>query len=208
MSDWWASLRHGGLLLSPSKVAEFLPQGPEPLPAWLEERLRRDLARLEMEGGESRLLDTVLEQVLGLGGRADADSGAWVKGGALSAEWTRRSITGEAVRPRRVWQGPTGPCCRSSSTTRPSAWPLRDSEHQGWFRLAQLSLGLPLILARRGVAHGGAAEARANVGGASVAFRPSTPSTLATYDTVAGPPTCIMARSRFRAFNAGIPSIS
>jgi len=108
MSDWWASLRHGGLLLSPSKVAEFFPQGPEPLPAWLEERLRRDLARLEVEGGESRLLDTVLEQVLGLGGRADADSGAWVKGGALSAEWTRRSITGEAVRPRRVWQGPHG----------------------------------------------------------------------------------------------------
>ncbi len=108
MSDWWASLRHGGLLLSPSKVAEFFPQGPGPLPAWLEERLRRDLARLEVEGGESRLLDTVLEQVLGLGGRADADSGAWVKGGALSAEWTRRSITGEAVRPRRVWQGPHG----------------------------------------------------------------------------------------------------
>lgn len=108
MSDWWASLRHGGLLLSPSKVAEFFPQGPEPLPAWLEERLRRDLARLEVEGGESRLLDTVLEQVLGLGGRADADSGAWVNGGALSAEWTRRSITGEAVRPRRVWQGPHG----------------------------------------------------------------------------------------------------
>jgi hypothetical protein len=108
MSDWWASLRHGGLLLSPSKVAEFFPLGPEPLPAWLEERLRRDLARLEVEGGESRLLDTVLEQVLGLGGRADADSGAWVKGGALSAEWTRRSITGEAVRPRRVWQGPHG----------------------------------------------------------------------------------------------------
>ena len=26
MSDWWASLRHGGLLLSPSKVAEFYAQ--------------------------------------------------------------------------------------------------------------------------------------------------------------------------------------
>ena len=33
MSDWWASLRHGGLLLSPAKVAEFFPQTPEPLPA-------------------------------------------------------------------------------------------------------------------------------------------------------------------------------
>ncbi len=70
--------------------------------------MRRDISRADDLEVQARLLDTVLDKVLGLGLGVGWGSGAWAKGGALSAEWTRRSGTGEALRPRRVWQGPRG----------------------------------------------------------------------------------------------------
>jgi hypothetical protein len=99
---WWASLNHGGLLVAPSKLAEYFPAELPPIAPALEGRLRRDLVRLH-EGGEGVLtafLDTVLEEVL------DLNAARWIKGSTIDKSWTRTSVTREAIRPRRVWLGP------------------------------------------------------------------------------------------------------
>lgn len=98
---WWASLKHGGLLIAPSKLAEFFPDEPKPLPSYLAEQLRRDLTKLETGTAEAEraLLDTVLEQVCELGVR-------WEKGSHVDTRWSYRASTGEAIKPRRVWYGP------------------------------------------------------------------------------------------------------
>lgn len=108
--DWWASLKHGGLLIAPSRLPEFFPAEINPLPADIEDRLRRDVIRLETGRPEDRkdLLDTVLERVLRLGRPAKNGAGRWLKGRDVPTEWTHRAITGEAIKPRRVWQGPHG----------------------------------------------------------------------------------------------------
>ena len=105
--DWWASLKHGGLLIAPAKLAERFPETLPPLHAQVEAQLRRDLTRLE-EGSDAdttRVLDTVLEEVLGLGQRFQPETGVWLKGSAVPVTWTQQAITGEAVKPRRIWQG-------------------------------------------------------------------------------------------------------
>lgn len=103
MSDWWASLQHGGLLIAPSKLAEFYPETAWPLSGGTVDRLRRDVIRAQ--GGERKaLLDTVLELVLDLS--APDTGGRWLKGSDVPATWTRRAVTGEAVRPIRLWLGP------------------------------------------------------------------------------------------------------
>jgi len=99
---WWAALNHGGLLLSPSKLAEFFPAELPPLDKPLAERLRRDLTRLR-EGGEgtqTKFLDTVLEDVLGL------HASRWIKGSQIDKSWSRAAVTKEIIRPRRIWLGP------------------------------------------------------------------------------------------------------
>jgi len=108
-STWWASLKHGGLLIAPSKLLSHFPDEPPPLPWHLEERLRREVVRLAADrDGTPRMLDTVLEQVVGLGRRGEPASGSWIAGSNLGREWTRQAVTGEALRPRRVWRGDHG----------------------------------------------------------------------------------------------------
>lgn len=103
MSVWWASLQHGGLLIAPSKLAEFYPEPAWPLSGGTVDRLRRDVIRAQ--GGDRKaLLDTVLELVVDLS--APDVGGRWLKGPDVPTTWTRRAITGEAVRPVRVWLGP------------------------------------------------------------------------------------------------------
>jgi len=102
--DWWASLKHGGLLIAPSKLNEFF--GGESLPAlpyWIEDRLRRDVTRLQNGDDDhlSAFLDTVLEDVLGL-------TGNWQKGSQVDRLWSYPAITREMIRPRRVWQSDRG----------------------------------------------------------------------------------------------------
>jgi hypothetical protein len=108
--DWWESLKHGGLLIAPTKLAAYFPETLPPLSGQAEERLRRDLTRCEGgdEAAVTSLLDTVLEEVLGLGQRFQPETGTWLKGNAVPATWTQRAVTGEAVKPRRVWQGSHG----------------------------------------------------------------------------------------------------
>lgn len=103
MSVWWASLQHGGLLIAPSKLAEFYPEPAWPLSGGTVDRLRRDVIRAQ--GGDRKaLLDTVLELVLDLS--APGVGGPWLKGPEIPTTWTRRAITGVAVRPVRLWLGP------------------------------------------------------------------------------------------------------
>lgn len=108
---WWASLKHGGLLIAPSRLVEHFPDAPEPLPRAVEDRLRRDITRLPDDGAPvgqtAPLLDTVLEEVLGLGTDMPG-TGKWLKGSDVPQEWSHRAITGEAIRPRRIWLGKHG----------------------------------------------------------------------------------------------------
>jgi hypothetical protein len=49
---WYNSLKHGGMLVAPSRLAsaDCFPDELSPLPGYLAERLRRDLVRLETGG--------------------------------------------------------------------------------------------------------------------------------------------------------------
>jgi hypothetical protein len=109
---WWDALRHGGLLIAPAHLRACFPAQVDPLPFAIEERLRRDLVRFETARSgavdakaASALLDTVLHKVLGLGDPAHPESGYWLRGADVTPEWTQRSVTGEAIKPRRVWCG-------------------------------------------------------------------------------------------------------
>ncbi|WP_079680052.1 Eco57I restriction-modification methylase domain-containing protein [Planktothrix sp. PCC 11201] len=101
---WWASLKHGGLLIAPSKLAEFFIKDIPCLPRYIEDRLRRDVNRVRSgdEKAITALLDTVLEDVLQL------TKAYWVKGNAVDRSWTQQAITKESIKPNRVWLHPEG----------------------------------------------------------------------------------------------------
>lgn len=104
---WWSSLRHGGLLIAPSRLALLRKIGPEPISESVVRRLRADLTRLTTDTQEARkvFLDTVFQNVCGLG--AD-DSAEWRKGNEVPATWSRRGAAGDTLKPRRIWLGPGG----------------------------------------------------------------------------------------------------
>ncbi len=101
---WWTSLKHGGLLIAPAKLGEFFVEKIPPLPRYIEDRLRRDVNRVRdgEQGHINILLDTVLEDVLGLG------KDGWIKGNYVDRSWAQKAITGELIKPRRVWLEPQG----------------------------------------------------------------------------------------------------
>lgn len=100
---WWNSLKHGGLLIAPSKLAEYFPETPTPISTYLRERLRRDLTRVDAgsQGAERALLTTVLQDICGI-------REPWQKGNEISSDWSRRSLTGEVIKPRWLWQDGKG----------------------------------------------------------------------------------------------------
>jgi hypothetical protein len=101
--SWWSSLKHGGMLISPARLANYFPAERPHIPRYLADRLRTAVQAqqgAESEKVQSALLDTVLEDVLGL--KADQ----WAKATNVSPSWGHRLITGENLRPRRLWQGP------------------------------------------------------------------------------------------------------
>jgi hypothetical protein len=109
MRDWWGSLRHGGLLISPSRLAKYFPGTPLPLPGDTAEHLRAALTRFDATPDAADagrlLLDVVFEQVCAIGA---VEGSGWTRGAAVDARFSRHALTGESVRPRRVWQGPNG----------------------------------------------------------------------------------------------------
>ncbi len=97
----WSALRHGGCLIAPSRLDEHFPQPPAQINANLAERLRRAVTALRSDADNdhlNELLDVVLHSVLEL------EPEGWQKGAALGSEWSVRLMTGETVRPRRLWQ--------------------------------------------------------------------------------------------------------
>ena len=101
----WAQLRHGGLLLDPQRLSAIARFAPAPLEYYVERELRRRAGNLfEGAGDPAELASFVLEQVCGF----DAHCGAWQRGSSIGAEWGRRALTGETVKPRQLWRGAEG----------------------------------------------------------------------------------------------------
>ena len=100
--SWWTALKHGGLLIAPSKLAEHFEASTPPLPRYKVEWLRRAVVSTLDGNDPTALLDTVLEAILGL------NATEWLKGPAVGSEWSRHDITRNPIKPRRLWQGPNG----------------------------------------------------------------------------------------------------
>ncbi len=95
---WWESLKHGGMLIAPARVAVAFANAADPLSSWHADRLRREIVRAENQKSDlSDLLDVVLEQVCGF-------TVGWFKGTRVGSEWSTRTPAGENIKPRRVWQ--------------------------------------------------------------------------------------------------------
>ena len=101
--DWWSSLKHGGLLIAPDKIASDFADLPSPLPAWRAERLRRAVTAFD---GSNEALGALLDFVLH--DLAELPDEQWQKAQAVEPRWSLRSFTGTLVKPRRLWQGPNG----------------------------------------------------------------------------------------------------
>lgn len=89
--SWWAELRHGGCLITPSRLTEHFPETLDPLPRHLADRLRREVTALEAASVErlATLLDTVLETIL------DLTPTQWKKATDVPGEYSIKSVTGE-----------------------------------------------------------------------------------------------------------------
>lgn len=101
---WWASLKHGGMLIAPARLVEFFAPDCQPLPRHVADRLRRDLSRVRNGDADHLgvLLDTVLEDVLGL------DRQRWTKARDVETRWSYKAMTGETIKPRRIWHAGEG----------------------------------------------------------------------------------------------------
>lgn len=104
-NQWWSRLRHGGLLLSPVVLGEYLSAGPEPLKNGKYEELRDSFTLLEAnceareKGDNSSLfkwLDSVFEGLL------EYQTPFWQKETDVSDYFKVQSVTGERLRPNRV----------------------------------------------------------------------------------------------------------
>jgi hypothetical protein len=101
----WDRLRHGGLLLDTPRLQVVAQLTPPPLAYHHEQELRRQaVAMLAGDGDPSSFVAFVLERICGF----SLGIGAWQRGSAVGAEWSRRTPTGETVKPRHLWRGSHG----------------------------------------------------------------------------------------------------
>jgi len=97
----WDRLRHGGLLLDPPRLRRIAEHVPQPLSSWQERELRRLAGALLDNGANSTdFVRFVLEEICGF----TAANGLWQRGTQVSAEWGRRAVAGETVKPRQLWR--------------------------------------------------------------------------------------------------------
>jgi len=97
----WDRLRHGGLLLDAPRLKRIAEHIPEPLPPWRERELRRQAgALLDGGGNKTDFVRFVLEEICGFA----SPNGSWQRGSQVGAEWGRRAVTGETVKPRQLWR--------------------------------------------------------------------------------------------------------
>lgn len=99
----WDRLRHGGLLLDAQRLQAVARIEPPRLAPHVEQDLRRTAA-LAGDGDVGSFVAFVLEQVCGFTG----GQGVWLRGPGVGAEWSRRTQTGESVKPRQLWRGGHG----------------------------------------------------------------------------------------------------
>lgn len=104
--DWWNNLRHGGLLLDRQRLTELVPDDPPRLDPFRQDRLRRRLSTFynDPQAERGKFVAEVLESVCGF----RSPDGAWKRGSQIPADWSRRMLTGESVRPRHLWLGRNG----------------------------------------------------------------------------------------------------
>jgi len=104
-NQWWGRLRHGGLLLSPVVLGEYLPEGPADLKKDAYEKLRDSFTIFEAnhdtrkKGDNSSLfrwLDSVFEGLL------EYQAPLWLKETKIPDRFKAQSATGERLRPDRV----------------------------------------------------------------------------------------------------------
>ncbi|MGV2335364.1 MAG UNVERIFIED_CONTAM: hypothetical protein LVR18_15025 [Planctomycetaceae bacterium] len=101
----WDRLRHGGLLLDPPRLQLINRLQPGPLSNWHQHELRRQATSLLAGNSEpSAFIAFVLERICGF----NQTTGVWWRGSAVGTEWSRRTPTGESIRPRQLWRGPHG----------------------------------------------------------------------------------------------------
>lgn len=102
--SWWAELRHGGCLITPARLTEHFDETLDPLPRHLADRLRREVTAMEAASADRlvTLLDTVLENIL------DLTPSQWKKASDVPADCSIKSVSGEVIRPRRLWRDPNG----------------------------------------------------------------------------------------------------
>jgi hypothetical protein len=96
----WSTLTHGGLLMDEKRLAKLAEYGPRSLSGYIEDDIRRkylSFQERQMKPGE--WIQWVLEKVCGFG----PESGYWERAGDVATIWTRRAITGEAIKPRHLW---------------------------------------------------------------------------------------------------------
>ena len=99
----WELLRHGGLLLDPTRLQHVARLAPPPLHSQLADELRRRAAVTLVKDAEiSSFVAFVLERVC----RFTPSSGTWFRGTAVPTEWNRRTPTGDSLKPRHLWKGP------------------------------------------------------------------------------------------------------
>jgi hypothetical protein len=101
----WDRLRHGGLLLDPPRLQTVAALQPGPLGSYHDQELRRQAATLLAgEGEASAFVAFVLERVCGFA----PGTGTWTRGSAIGAEWSRRTPTGDTIKPRHLWRDEHG----------------------------------------------------------------------------------------------------
>lgn len=101
----WDRLRHGGLLLDAPRLRRIAEHTPEPLSSYQERELRRQAGAL-LDGGANAMdfVRFVLEEICGF----TAANGSWQRGPQVGAEWGRRAVTSETIKPRHLWSAATG----------------------------------------------------------------------------------------------------
>jgi hypothetical protein len=103
LHNWWASLKHGGVLIAPSKLGETYSEEPEALPDWQADKLRRAINRFESDSSElGALMDYLLIDLVGF------QRNEWQKQTDIGSEYTERVLGGERLKPRRLWLGQQG----------------------------------------------------------------------------------------------------
>ena len=98
----WELLTHGGLLVDAKRLRKMADQPPLPIANYVAEGLRRHYLAFQQEKAKTGAwVAWVLEHVCGFG----SQTGYWLRGNEIGSEWSRTSLTGEAVKPRQLWRG-------------------------------------------------------------------------------------------------------